>query len=165
VLCAVAALVLGAALGAWFLRTPGVPAQAGAADDPSLYPRLLHAVVRIAADGGKGGGCGTVIDAERRLVISVAAVVGDREQVPVDFVDGSAQAAVGRVVHRNPSRNLVVLRLDRLPESALPLSEGQEPPAPGQVLFTVRADGAGAAGRSWTYARGELERVIMPPHL
>jgi hypothetical protein len=169
-----------AGFAAWPRRSPGPPEPAA---DESLYPRLLQAVVHIAPEGGKGGGCGVLIDTECRLVVTVADVMAGADNARVYFPTGSqgqdARAGFGSVraseeagivahlVHRDENRKIDLLHLQQLPARALALSLGERLPGPGQALYTLRrpepnlpATNVGA----WSYRRGALERVVMPPH-
>jgi hypothetical protein len=148
-----------------------------------LYPHLLQAVVHIAPEGGKGGGCGVLIDRECRLVVTVADVMAGADNARVYFPTGplapEAQAGLGPVragegtgigahlVHRDGNRKIDLLQLQRLPAQALALSLGERLPAPGQPLHTLRRSEPtmpSASVGAWSYRRGALERVVMPPH-
>jgi hypothetical protein len=170
-----------AGLGAWLRQTPGRPPQPAA--DESLCPRLLQAVLDIVPEGGKGGGCGVLIDQEYRLVATLAAVTAGADEVRVSFPSGvpaqgeqegpgsvraDKEAGIAaHVVYRDPARNIDLLQVERLPSRALALPPGDWVPAPGQALHTLHrpeppAPSAGVG--AWSYHRGQVERVLMRPH-
>jgi hypothetical protein len=176
-LLAVAAL---AGLGAWARRTPGPPEPTA---DESLHPRLLQAVVHIAPEGGQGGGCGVLIDTECRLVVTVADVMAGADNARVSFPAGplaqeaqagpgpvraGAEAGIGaRLVHRDENRKIDLLQLQRLPAQALALSLGDRLAGARQTLYTLRRPEPPLPSPSvgaWSFRRGELERVVVPPH-
>jgi hypothetical protein len=152
--------------------------------DDRLSRRLLRATVRIVPGGGEIGGCGTLIDLENRLVVTLGNVVGDRENARVYFStqlppentavpglpaqDKEPTGIAGHVVFRDPKRGLVLLRLERLSEGAASLSLADQVLTTGQVLSSLhgmRADLPGPDGHSCSYSRGEIRQVFMPPHV
>lgn len=162
----------------WQLWRPPDPPGAAAAPPPpdeSLHCRLRQSLVRIAPEGGAGGGSGTLLDREARLVVTTESAVGDRPEARVFFPPDPATAAAAgpaiaaRVVYRDACRRVVLLRLDRVPGWTLPVPLGEQAVvAPGRRLLSVRlTDPAGqtpAEGPSWSDTRAEIGQVYQPPH-
>ena len=111
-----------------------------------LYEKCVKSCVFIVTpgkDGGASSGSGSLIDAEKRYVITNYHVVDDAPwvfvQFPVRNKDGSlmtdkrkymeripaGQALKGKVLHRDKTRDLALVQLDRLPPDtrAIPLAK------------------------------------------
>lgn len=139
-------------------RTPTDP---GAVIDPlplpkdfdaaAIYEKCVRSTVFIVTPlkGGMAMGSGTLIDAERRYVLTNYHVVDEVDQVfvqfPVQTNDGTlmtdkkkyierihaGQALKGKVVFRDDTRDLALIQLDKLPPGtqALPLAKKSVRPA------------------------------------
>jgi hypothetical protein len=162
----------------WQFWRPSVPPDAGTPPhlDESLHRRLRQSLVHIAPEGGDGGGSGTLLDREARLVATTESAVGDRSQARVVFppdpaTPGAAEepAIAAQVVYRDACRRVLLLRLERVPGWALPLPLGERAAlAPGRLLLSVRpSDAAGQAPAekpSWSDTQAEIVQVYQPPH-
>jgi S1-C subfamily serine protease len=114
-------------------------------DATALYDKCVRSTVFINTPlkGGSAQGSGSLIDAERRYVLTNYHVVDEVDQVFVQFPvrnkDGSlmtdkkkyieripaGQALKGKVLFRDKTRDLAIVQLDRLPPDthALPLAK------------------------------------------
>lgn len=156
---------------------------------PPLYERGLKAAVwvvtandadqapsiEVSPDGVRstrarrfGVGSGLVIDADRRLVLTNAHVVGDSERTQVffplyrdeDLVKDqraywrSPKRVTGKVLAKDVARDLAVVRLERLPPGtrALPLAEAS--PRPGDKVHSI--GNPGESKRMWVYRSGAV---------
>jgi len=110
-----------------------------------LYDKCVKSTVFIVTPlkGGYSMGSGSLIDAEKRYIITNAHVVHDEDivfcQFPVRLKDGSlmtnkqkyiervpaGQALRGKVLYRDQSRDLALVQLDKLPPDtpAIPLAK------------------------------------------
>lgn len=120
-------------------------------DETTLYKKVLKSCVFIVTPvkGGYGMGSGSLIDAERRYVLTNYHVVEDQDavfcQFPVFLKDGSVlgdkkeymkripagQAIKGKVLFRDISRDLALVQLASVPTGtpAIPLSRKSPEPA------------------------------------
>jgi S1-C subfamily serine protease len=125
---------LAMAAGVLLLCVAARPAQAS---DTDLYHKTLKSTGWLVAPSGDGT-C-WVLDREQRLVVTNKHVVGDADEVTVRFPtykDGALVTAAaeylraqdaairGKVLYRDPVRDLALVQLDSLPEHvvALPLA-------------------------------------------
>jgi S1-C subfamily serine protease len=141
--------------------TPEPPARPQLDFDPAaVYDRAVDGCVYVVreSDAGPVEGTGTLIDREQRLVLTTYRVVGDSDVVSVQFpyhnpddtIDTNrkeyARSAagrltpMGRVIHRDNSRDLALIKLDRLGRHARPM-ELAEPGVPKAVLHIGAATG------------------------
>jgi S1-C subfamily serine protease len=146
----------GFVLASVWVFGPAPRATAEELDSAALYERCVRSSVFVACPrkDGHQTGTGTLIDADRRLVLTSAQVVGSGPvfcQFPVRAKDGglvtdqrkyldrisSGQALKGTVLHRDESRDLALVELDRLPPdtSALPLAKTS--PRPGERVMSI----------------------------
>ena len=134
----------GLAATVWALA-PLPRAAADEFDRVALYEKGLKSTVYIVipVKDKHRAGSGSLIDAEQRLVVTCAHVVGDAEaafcQFPIRNKDGSLMtekkkyldrvdaglALKGKVLHRDAKRDLALVKLDKLPTDtpALPLAK------------------------------------------
>jgi RNA polymerase sigma factor (sigma-70 family) len=124
-----------------------------AIDAVAVYHRAVDGCVYIVSEsnGGAIEGTGTLIDREKRLVLTTSRVVGDSDVVSVQFpyhnLDGTIETdrkdyarsaaakltPMGRVIRRDKTRDLALVQLDRLGRDARPL-ELAEAGVPATVL-------------------------------
>lgn len=169
-------------------------ARAAAAEpraEPELYERGLKAAVWVVTpserapdqvlsveaspDGVRstrvrryGVGSGLVIDAERRLILTNAHVVGDSDRTQVCFPmyrgDGlvedqraywrGARRVGGQVLARDTARDLAVVKLDRLPPGTRSFSLAQESPRPGDTVYSI--GNPGESKKMWVCRSGAV---------
>jgi Trypsin-like peptidase domain len=114
-------------------------------DVETLYKKVVKSCVFIVtpAKGGYGMGSGSLIDADKRLVLTNWHVVDEEDtvfvQFPVFLKDGSimtdkqeyikripaGQAIKGKVLYRDKTRDLALVQLERIPSGtkAIPLAK------------------------------------------
>ncbi len=178
-LLVVAAFVSTAlAVRGWFRAGVSLD-QAPLALDGPLYRHLLRATVCISSQDGTFRGCGVLVDQADRLVVTVAEVVGDRENASAYLVSGDrweiqnlvdpslAFKIAAKVVHRDPSRRLVLLHLERWPEGAATLPLGAWTGSPGKVLHSVYQEGQNHSTlpeHTWSCGLARVRQSLMLPH-
>lgn len=158
------------------LMLSGVPLTAQEpAGGSGVYKRALPAMVWIQSSrpGGSATGSGSLIDAERKLVLTNYHVVEDNPRAVAffpEFRDGqavpekayyrdrSARLAIpARVILTNKAADLAVLQLQRVPEGAKPLTLADASPDPGATVHSI--GNAGRSGALWGYVRGTVRQV------
>ena len=166
---------------AWMLALPLLVLPTGSSADPTdsagVYQSMLKSVVWIHSPRDKGRvatGTGTLIDKPKRLVLTNYHVVGNNDRVTVLFPmyrdkkliaerevyldkmrrDGGIR---GRVVARDRLRDLAVVQLDTVPESAVAMALASEGVSPGQSVHSV--GNPGDSGALWVYTPGKVRQV------
>jgi Flp pilus assembly protein TadD len=139
-----------------------------------LYNQILHGTAWVIASRGGGRvatGTAWVVDRPGKLLITNYHVVGNADTVSVVFPayrDGKVIAErsyytkngdrrKGRVLAREPRKDLALIQLDSMPDGveALPLAtEGADP---GDQVHTV--GNPGASGALWVYSSGTVRQV------
>jgi len=163
--------------GLLLLATFAPVAPAADLTPADLYQRTLHATAWIITPT-KGKGTGWVIDRGRRWLITNFHVVADHETVDVLFPtrrDGrvitdrtyyiqnlrelrrSGRAVSGRVLRKDPARDLALVELDSLPDDAAALKLAPDRPQPGNEVHAVgnRRD----LDELWGYTSGHVRQV------
>jgi hypothetical protein len=155
------------------------PPAFAAAQEPTggakVYKQALPSVVWIHStrDRGLATGSGTLIDRDRRLVLTNYHVVEDNPKAtaffPV-FRDGSPVSEKrfyadrldrlgyrGRVVATDKQADLAVIQLETLPEGvkATPLATAS--PSPGESVHSI--GNTGKSGALWGYVKGTVRQV------
>ncbi|MEZ6143417.1 MAG: serine protease [Zavarzinella sp.] len=158
-----------------------------AEDDPEvLYKNVVNSAVFIVVPdrGGIGMGSGSLIDAEKKLVLTNYHVVADQKTVWVQFpvydkktkdmvTDKKkymdrikyGEASKGTVLYRSTSRDLAIVELDRVPPGAKPIPIAVKPVGPGRTVFSIGSPGAlnqvfgFTEGRVRTVGQDEIEYV------
>lgn len=149
----------------------------------NVYKKSLKSVTWIVtpfedAGGGRfryGTGTGSLIDKTDRLVITNYHVVREYETVSVlfpVFENGNAvserdrylaqvkggTAAKGKVIAKDPKKDLALIRLDKLPGDAPILKLGKDGVGPGDNIHCI--GNAGVSGGLWAYTPGNVKNVI-----
>ena len=144
--------------------------------NPDVYDKVLTStgLILVPQGNGKGDMQGTcwVVDHERKLVITNNHVVSDKKEVFVYFPmfeNGevlplsdrhikSGKKIAGAVLHRDVSRDLALVRLERLPANAKALKLATKSSRPGETLHSVGNSGYNS-GLLWRYTRGQVRSV------
>ncbi len=153
---------------------------AGAADEVAskkIYPETVHATVWLlggkTATGYMSSGTGWVADRDRKLVVTCYHVVANLDTVEVYFplynngqviadrtaYMGKSHPVVGRVLDRNPKRDLAVIELPSLPLEATQLKLADQSVATASTVHTVGNPGD-MRDPLWKYTRGEVSSVF-----
>jgi S1-C subfamily serine protease len=135
----------------------------------SVYERALRSAALILVDG-KNRGSGVLVDTQHRRVITAYHVVKQDERVDVVFPayeagklithrsyyfrNRQALAYRGKVVQRDPERNLVVIELEELPAHAVALPLAAHSLHEGDRLY--RLGTPSAKGPAWKCIPGKV---------
>jgi hypothetical protein len=152
---------------------PAVPAQDAGS---SVYKNAVGSVVwihSIRSDGGKAYGTGSVIDREKRLVVTNYHVVEDEPAARVFFpdspngelkaekqyyIDRANRLAIrGRVVAKNATTDLAIIQIDKVPDGVKAIQLADTSPVPGQSVHSI--GNAGKSGALWGYVPGKVRNV------
>ena len=146
-------------------------------DAPALYKKVLKSCVFIVTPlkGGYAMGSGSLIDAERKYVLTNYHVVSDRDMVycqfPVVLKSGevladknkymdripAGQAIKGKVLFRDISRDLALIKLEKVPYGtpAIPLAKKSADPA----TRTWNIGSPGAVNQVFGVTEGQVRQV------
>lgn len=137
--------------------TPIPPAAADDFDGAALYDKCVKSTVFIVVSQKDGNvlGSGSLIDVEKKLVITCAHIVGQTDSVfcqfPIRNKDGTVmsekkkymdrvaagQALKGKVLHRDRTRDLALVELDKLPTDTPALPMAKVSPRPGEKTISI----------------------------
>ncbi|MFN4259818.1 MAG: serine protease [Gemmataceae bacterium] len=155
------------------------------APKPSAGPRLYRDLLRGTAwviTPSKNKGTAWIVAAERRLLITNYHIVGDAQRVELFFpvrVDGQLmterryyldqrdalraerRCVQGKVMHRDPKRDLALIEAEALPDDAVALPLARGGAAAGETVHSVGQRGDGEA--LWVHARGVVRQVYDTP--
>ncbi|MFN4260871.1 MAG: trypsin-like peptidase domain-containing protein [Gemmataceae bacterium] len=152
------------------------PAQAQYTGE-QIYQRALKSTVWILSPVGGGraaSGTGSLIDAQRKLILTNHHVVGNREEVMVlfptiqngklvaekDYYLDQVRAGnriSGKVIKTDSKRDLAVIQLESVPQGALALLLAAKSAGPGQDVHSV--GNPGQSGALWVYTSGKVRQV------
>ncbi len=147
-----------------------------------IYRRLLRSTVFIVVADTSGTditfiGCGSgaLIHKDRRLVVTNYHVVGERARVavffpaldtkselitkPLHYITNAKTLRIwGRVVARDPQRDLALLELETLPSTAAAVSIASRPAATNSMVWSIGASGVGRefTGALWRGCTGSV---------
>jgi S1-C subfamily serine protease len=139
-----------------------------------VYDRALHSTVWILVPiGGTRAytGSGSLIDANRRLILTNYHVVKENERAFVHFpifekgkpvaerqAYPSNKSHPGKVVARDSRRDLALIQLDGpVPPDARAMKLAKDSPSPGQRVHSI--GNPGASGALWLYTEGSVRQV------
>ncbi|TWT87662.1 Periplasmic serine endoprotease DegP precursor [Pseudobythopirellula maris] len=160
------------ALGAFSLLAAVAPA---ALADAANYRQTLDSTTWVLAKNSEGtsSGTGVLVDAERKLVLTNAHVVGDSRNAVLFFRDLKEDRPVvekshylknvrklgvrGRIVAVDRKRDLALLQLDRLPEGAKAIELAEKSTSPGTGVDSIGNPGTSDA--LWVYTSGTVRAV------
>ena len=118
-----------------------------------------------------GIGSGWLFDKERKLVITNFHVAGRNATAQVYFPDFQNQRPIAdkdhyfknvkpiaaEVLLADAQRDLAVLKLEQLPESAVAFALADESPSPGDTLYSI--GNPGSSNALWVYTTGTVRQV------
>jgi hypothetical protein len=152
-----------------------LPARADA-DASGVYKDLLKSVVWIHSPRGGGkaaSGTGSLIDADRRLVLTNYHVVGDVDRALVLFPHTERGKVVAerdyylerlkrygiwaKVVARDKKADLALIQLEGLPAGVVPIKLAPASAEAGQNVHSV--GNPGDSGALWVYTAGKVRQV------
>jgi S1-C subfamily serine protease len=140
-----------------------------------VYRQAVPSVVWVHStrDGGLATGSGSLIDRDRRLVLTNYHVVEDNPKAKVFFpafrdgqpvseksyyLDRAGRFAIpGRVVAVDKQADLAVIRLDRLPRGVEAIPIAAASPGPGENVHAI--GNTGKSGALWGYVKGTVRQV------
>jgi hypothetical protein len=149
----------------------GVPAWA----DAKVYEEALKSTtwVLTKTSGKTSSGTGVLVDAEKKLVVTNFHVVGEARTAIIFFpaMEGSKPIVTrkhyvdnvrtlgirGRILGVDRKRDLALIQLDKLPESAKAIPMAAESPKPGEEVESVGNPGSSDA--LWVYTSGTVRSV------
>ncbi len=141
------------------------PIQRAAAEDvdtEKLYQKVVKSAVFIVQTSkmGTATGSGSLICAEKRLILTNQHVVGEEEKVYIQFPvfnkNGSMMtdknkymeripdglALIGKVIHRDKSRDLAIVQVDSIPAGTPALPLAKKPSGVGATTWNIGSPGA-----------------------
>lgn len=152
---------------ALLLSVSTAPARA----ESAIYQQTVGATAWIL--NGPATGSGALVNVEHRLIVTNDHVVGNSPEVIAffpKFEDGKLVAKrdfylrnhadlgiKGRVVARDPKRDLALIQLASLPEGASALTLASASSAPGERIHSI--GNPGASGALWVYTSGTVRQV------
>jgi Trypsin-like peptidase domain len=146
-------------------------------DTEELYKKVLDSCVFIVTPmkGGHAEGSGSLVDAEKRLVITNYHVVDDADKIfcqfPHHLKDGTVmtdkkkyieripagQACKGTVLHRDKTRDLAIVQLDKIPATAIPIHLARKSVVVGATTFNIGSPGA--VSQVFSFTQGSVRAV------
>lgn len=152
---------------------PVVPAET--ARPQSLYERTLQGTVLIHVPNF-GSGSGWVIDAQERLIVTNYHVVANHDSALVffpAFKDGRLVSEMqhyldrvrplyARVIDSDSKRDLAVIQVDTLPETAAALPVAAENPMQGETVHSIGSPSGSDA--LFVYTSGTVRAVCRSQH-
>jgi S1-C subfamily serine protease len=160
----------------------GPAAHAQAEGGERIYPRLLKSTVWVISP--RGGnlysmGTGSLLDLGLKLVLTNYHVVADKDTVTALFPtfhtgrSGHAELVAerdvylnlfrsgggcrGRVIARDPRRDLALIQLDTVPSGAHPVPLARQTVGPGERVHSI--GNPGGSGALWVYTFGTVRQV------
>jgi S1-C subfamily serine protease/HEAT repeat protein len=135
-----------------------------------VFKRLLPSSTLVLLS--KTLGSGVLVDVEQKLMVTNAHVVKNEREVDVFFpaidsegfpktefkyYDDRARelAILGEVLVRNPTKDLALVRLSKVPPGVRPVSLALKPAAPGSKVFSIGNSGLND-GAMWRFTPGEV---------
>jgi hypothetical protein len=141
----------------------------------AVYKKIAPSVVwiHVKLDRGTATGSGTLIDAERRLVLTNYHVVDEKDRAAVYFAqlrdgqpiaerayytDRARTLAIGaKVIVRNKKTDLAIIQLDKLPDGPKAVTLAVGSAEPGQSVHSI--GNAGKSGALFGYVPGKVRQV------
>ncbi len=145
--------------------------------DVENYRQTLKATTWILAKNSEGtsSGTGVLVDAEKKLVVTNAHVVGDARNVVIFFADMKNGSPIvershylqnvkklgirGRVLAVDRKRDLALVELGKLPEGITAIKLADESSSPGQDVESI--GNPGSTDALWVYTSGTVRAVYQ----
>ncbi len=145
--------------------------------DVQVYQQTLQSTTWVLAKNSEGtsSGTGVLVDAERKLVVTNAHVVGDARATVIFFAelkDGKPVVSRqhyltnvkrlgirGRVVAVDRKRDLALVELQKLPEGVKAVELASDSVGPGEQVESIGNPGATEA--LWVYTSGTVRAVYQ----
>jgi hypothetical protein len=155
---------------------PSRDAPQAALTPSEIYQQTLHSTVWIVVPqkDGMSFGSGSLIDRDRKLIITAQHVVGGQDKAAVffpyyengkavekkEFYRSNAQrlGIEGRVLTRDVRRDLALIELDSIPDEVPVLRISEKQPEPGHCLYTVGNPGLFDTAM-WQLTTGTVRQV------
>lgn len=162
-------------LGLYF-TSDNAPLRAQDDAGQKVYKQGLKSAVFVLAPRSKGaaGGSGSLIDAQKKLVLTNDHVVGPAKEVIVFFPIYEKGKIVnekdrylkkpeegvfyrGKVLHKDGQRDLALIELDKVPSGVAPVRFAADSPSAGQNVHSIGNPAASDA--FWIYTPGKVRSV------
>ncbi len=144
------------------------------ADGSKIYKKVVPSVVWIHSNRPRGyaTGTGTLIDLERKLVLTNYHVVEEESTAKIYFPtisngqpkaekkyykDRASLAINGRVVARDKRADLALIQLERVPEGIVAVPVSLTSAEPGQAVHSI--GNTGKSDALWGYLQGKVRTV------
>lgn len=149
--------------------------RADDSDGSKVYKKVIPSVVWVHStrDRGLATGSGTLVDKEKRLVLTNYHVVEDNPRAKVYFpafrddkpiaekkyyTERASRLAIpGRVIHIEKSVDLALIQLDRIPDGTNAVPIAMKTPEPGQSVHSI--GNTGKSDALWGYVPGKVRQV------
>lgn len=143
--------------------------------DAEIYRKALKSTTWVLAKNSDGtsSGTGVLIDAERKLMVTNAHVVGDSRSTVVFFPAMKNDRPIvsrnhylekvkslgirGRVIAIDRKRDLALVQLSKIPAGAAAIELAQESASPGETVESIGNSGSTQA--LWVYTSGKVRTV------
>ena len=165
-------------LGVLAVLAAGLTATTRARGDEAVYERALPTLACVLSpkEGDKvSAGSAVLVEVRRGLLLTAYHIVEDRPAVLVFFPARDSRGElitdpvfyrehiqelgiVGRVVAADATKDLALIRLDRVPSGAKATTIARRSPKPGQEVFAIGNSGLGD-GVLWRYRDGKVRQV------
>jgi S1-C subfamily serine protease len=141
-----------------------------------MYRAMLRSTVGISADPGNDAlatGSGSLVDRDRRLVLTSYRVVGGSKTATVFFAAFEGERVVseteyyikrtkelgirGEVIEVDKQSDLALIRLDQVPEKAEALALATTSPRPGEEAYSIGSTGGDTL---WVYSSGKIRQLF-----
>ncbi len=153
---------------------PASSAVAQEADGSKIYKKVVPSVVWIHSNRPRGyaTGTGTLIDLERKLVLTNYHVVEEESTAKLYFPtisngqpkaekkyykDRASLAISGRIVAKDKRADLALIQLERVPEGIVAVPVSLTGAEPGQAVHSI--GNTGKSDALWGYLQGKVRTV------
>ena len=136
-----------------------------------VYQKALKSTAFVHTEDGIGSG--VLIDAQNKLLVTAYHVISDNNNIRVGFpiydADGrpvsnydayfkNTRPITAEVLRTDEAKDLAILRLATLPDSAREIKLSKNQARPGQTVFTLGNPGASKA--LWVFSSGSVRQNL-----